>query len=148
MQKNLLVIGAGGHGRLIAGMAEQTGKYNDIFFLDDAGMKFSGNYRVIDQVANFKDYLSNSVFFVALGDNALRRKISQEILDAGGKLESFIHPRAVIDEDVVLGNGIAIIAGAVVNKGAVIGDCVIINTLNSVYNERGDVAYSHITSGA
>lgn len=148
MQKKLMIIGAGGHGRLIAGMAEKTNKFSEIVFLDDADIKFSGKYSVVDKVCNFEKYLSDHVFFVAFGDNALRRKVSEKILCAGGKIGTFVHPNAIVDDNVTIGTGVAIIAGAVINSGAVIGDGVILNTLSSVDHDSRVGSYSHIAVGA
>jgi len=146
--KRLVIIGAGGHGRLIAGMAEKQGTYQEILLLDDGAMTTSGQYSVVGKVKDFSAYLPDSDFFVAFGDNGLRRRVSEEVRAAGGRLMTFIHPSAIIDDDVTIGEGVAIIAGAVVNKGAVIGDGVILNTLSSVDHDSVVGAYSHIAVGA
>lgn len=148
MKKKLLIIGAGGHGRVIASIAKISKKYKSICFLDDADIEFSGGYPVIDKIVNFKKYISEYVFFVAIGTNEFRQEISQKLLDSGAQIVNCIHPSAIINDDVVIGKGVAVIAGAVINTGATIGDGVIINTQSSVDHDSHVGSYSHIAVGA
>lgn len=142
----LIIIGAGGHGRVIADIAYLNG-YRDIAFLDDADIETSGGFPVVGKVSDFEKY-SGSDFVVAFGDNMFRERITRNICEYGLKLITLIHPRAVLARDVVVGKGTVIMAGAVVNTGTIIGDGSIINTCSSVDHDCVIGAYSHIAVGA
>lgn len=68
MKDSLVIIGAGGHGRVCAEIAELNG-YHNIVFLDD-GLVDRGT--VFGTTAAIHDFLSKSDYFVAIGDNQLR----------------------------------------------------------------------------
>ena len=61
----LIIIGAGGHGRVIADIARLNG-YNDIRFLDDSDISVSGGYDVIGKVDEYGKYTDSSDFIVAI----------------------------------------------------------------------------------
>src|SRR5262249_16617804 len=70
--------------------------------------------------------------FVALGDNALRRKVAAQVTALGFELVNAISPKAVISPTVRLGRGIAVMAGAVINADTTVGNLAIVNTRASV----------------
>lgn len=148
MNNKLIIIGAGGHGRVLAKIAEMTMNYSKILFLDDADIKTSGEYQVIGKVGDFTKYLDSHDFFVAFGDNSLRKRVMESLLESGANIINLIHPSAVIDKNVNFGKGVAVIAGAVINCGTTIGNGVIINTASSVDHDCTIGDYVHIAIGA
>lgn len=144
--KKLVIIGAGGHGRVAADIARLIG-YSDIVFLDDADMKTTGEYSVVGCVADFEKY-ADCEFFVAFGDNELRERVAKRLSDSGAKTVTLIHPSAVLAENTVIGKGTVIMAGAVINTGTVIGENVIINTCSSVDHDCMIGDCTHIAIGA
>ena len=144
----LIIIGAGGHGRVIADIAEKTGLYQKICFLDDSGIKKSGGYDVIGNISDFSDYLNNSCFFVAIGNADLRQKIQSELEEKNAKIETIIHPSAIIGDRTEIGEGSVVMAGAVINTDVKIGKGVIINTSSSVDHDCIVGDYVHISVGA
>ena len=148
--KRLVIIGASGHGRVCAEIAELSNKYNEIIFLDDdVCLKKSGKYSVNGVSGDFYRYLNgDTVYFVAIGDSNHRKRIMNEIKNAGGVFAVLIHPGAIVSEGVECGNGSVIMPGAVVNTGTVIGEGVIINTSSSVDHDCVIGAWSHIAVGA
>ena len=139
--RKLIIIGAGGHGRVIADAASLCG-YEDIAFLDDAAANAVG------KVASFPQYIHEADFIVAIGNNAIRKRICEEIIAVGGQLASVIHPAATVAKGVTIGRGVAVMAGAVINVGAVIGDGVIVNTCSSIDHDCVIDGYVHVSVGA
>ncbi len=142
----LIIIGASGHGKVVADIAKLCG-YTEISFLDDnETISNCGGYNVVGKTNDFIDF--DCDFFVAIGNSLVREKIQQKLLDANKLVVSLIHPNSTIGENVKIGTGSVIMAGAVVNPSTIIGNGCIINTCASIDhdNEIGD--YVHISVGA
>lgn len=93
--------------------------------------------------------LQNSAYFVAVGDNRLRARITRRLLEAGCLPPvNVIHPRANLGFNIQLGQGVMIAAGATLNALAVIGDGVICNTASVIEHECVIGPYTHIAPGA
>lgn len=144
--KKLIIIGASGHGRVVADIAKKNG-YEDIAFLDDnMDLKKSGSYAVIGTCQDIKKY-HNADFFVAIG-NAEIREMIQKQAENYVHFITLIHPNAVIADNVVVGIGTVVMAGAVVNPGTTIGKGCIINTCSSVDHDCRIGDFVHISVGA
>ena len=72
----LVLIGASGHGKVCAEIAELN-DYDEILFLDDnRELETCGKHPVVGIVADYKEYISDdTVFFVSIGDAAVRQRI-------------------------------------------------------------------------
>lgn len=143
----LIIIGASGHGKVVADIARLSG-YTDIAFLDDApGLEVVSGYPVLGVVSTFFAYLQDD-FFVAIGNSDSRRRIQDEIASSGARLVTLIHPSAVVAKDVVIGEGTAVMAGAVINPSVRIGRGCIVNTSASVDHDCVIGDFAHISVGA
>lgn len=140
MNKDVIVIGASGHGKVIADIIRQSG---DIVcgFLDDDTSK-SG---VLAPVSECVKYKSKS-FVIAIGSNKDRRKIAEMYPEL--RYYTAIHPSAVVAPDAVIGEGTVVMAKAVVNSYAVIGRHCIINTAAVVEHDNIIGDYVHISPNA
>lgn len=142
--KKLIIIGASGHGRVIADIAKLCG-YSEIVFLDDdENIKFCGKYPVAGTSGRVGDIDGDVV--VAIGNLDIRQRISDGIDEK--RLVSLVHPDAVIADDVVLDEGTVVMAGVVVNPGTWIGKGCIINTASSVDHDCRLGDYVHVAVGA
>ncbi|WP_329739870.1 acetyltransferase [Enorma massiliensis] len=142
----LIIIGASGHGKVVADIAKLSG-YTDIAFLDDApGLKVVSGYPVLGAVSTFSAF-SQDDFFVAIGNSDIRRRIQDEISSSGARLVTLIHPSAVVAQDVVIGEGTAVMAGAVINPSVRIGRGCIVNTSSSVDHDCVVGDYVHVSVG-
>lgn len=142
--KRIVIIGAGGHGRVAADIAVKRG-YKEIFFLDDdETVKKCGRYPVIGKSEMIVE--TKGDVFAAIG-NPIVRKVMQENIGED-RLTILIHPDAVIGEDVAIEKGTIIMAGAVVNPGSRIGKGCIINTCASVDHDCRLGEYVHVAVGA
>ncbi len=146
--KQLCIIGGGGHGKVVADIAKLHGKYQKIFFLDDAEISKCGDYPVVGKVQEYSKYTAESEFIVAIGNNEIRKKISEKLLCANAKITSLIHPKSIVARDVKIQSGCVVMAGAVVNSGAIIGEGTILNTCCSVDHDNEIAEYCHISIGA
>ena len=142
--KKLIIIGAGGHGRVCAEAASLSG-YNEIAFLDDK--KVSG-LPVVGTTNNIDRFIGEYCFFVAIGNNSLRKKISKTVKERGGELTSIIHPFSSVSKSAEIGEGTVIMSGAVINSGAKIGRGVIVNTCSSADHDCKLKDFCHIGVGA
>lgn len=142
--KELVIVGASGHGKVVADIAMKCG-YTDIRFLDDdANIRNCGRYSVVGNSNRIKE-ISGDVI-VAIGNPGVRKKIQSSIEEE--RLAVLIHPDAVLAEDVLIGKGTVIMAGVVINPCSVIGRGCIINTCASVDHDCKLEDYVHVAVGA
>lgn len=140
MSEQVIIIGAGGHGKVIADIIKLSG--DTVFGVLDDNTSIPG---VMGEVSECTKYLDKS-FIIAIGNNAIREKIV--CLYPNLKYYTAIHPTAVIAGDVEIGEGTAIMAKAVVNSSAVIGNHCIVNTAAVVEHDNIIGNYVHISPGA
>lgn len=144
--KQLVIIGASGHGKVVADIARKNG-YENILFLDDnETLTDCGGYSVVGKTETFIQY--DCDFFVAIGNATIRQKIQQRLTCANKSVATLIHPSAVIGDNVQIGMGTVVMAGAVINPSTTIGDGCIINTCASVDHDNTIGDYVHISVGA
>ncbi len=148
--KKLLIIGAGGHGRVVADSAESTKKYQEIAFLDDcfSQRKKNHHWSIIGAVDTWSQYVDQVDFIIAFGNNVLRLNITRELLSAGILPVNIIHPSAIISPHVTFGHGNVVFANAVINIGAKLADACIINTAATVDHDCHIHSGVHISPGA
>lgn len=144
MNKELIIIGAGGHGLVVADIAKQNG-YQKIVFLDDNKEKVY-DYPIIGNSSEAVKY-RDSNFFVAIGNNSVRGHFVTALEEKDINVISLIHPSSIIAGDVVIGNGTVIMAGAIVNCKSKIGKGVILNTGCTVDHENIIGDYVHLSPG-
>ena len=122
MPERLVLIGYGGFGRTVEDIVRQTGRYQTLIILDDRAPGAAGD------LASFKNYVSpETEFFVAIGNNALRVDLCEQIEQAGGSLALIVHPTAYVSPTAKLGAGSIVMPQAVVNTNTVTGKSCIIN---------------------
>ena len=144
MSKSVVIIGASGHGKVIADIIVNSDD-KVLGFLDDAddvqGKKIIG-FPVLGKIADFDKY-RDCEFVIAIGKPYIRDKISNEL---PVKWYTAIHPTAVISSlDVEIGEGTVIMANAVVNPSARIGKHCIINTGAIVEHDNILEDYVHLS---
>ena len=142
MKNKIVIIGAGGQGRVCADIARLMG-YAEVLFLDDGDAA-----NVAGRINDYPRYLSDADFFVAIGNGAVRRRVQAMLEENGANIATLIHPTAVVARDVPVGRGTAVMAYAVVNPGASVGCGNIINTYASVDHDCVVGDYLHIAVGA
>lgn len=143
----LIIIGASGHGKVVADIAAHCG-YTDIYFLDDnQSMKECMGYPVIGTMETAIEY-PEAEFIVAIGNSKIRKKVQEKLNEANLQITSLIHPSAVVADHVEIGKGTVIMAGAIINPDSKIGVGVIVNTGASVDHDNIIGDYAHISVGS
>lgn len=144
--KALGIIGASGHGRVVADIAKKMGYQQIVFFDDNEAVDHCGAYPVVGVTQDILQYDCHT--FVAIGNPNVRSRVQEQLEQAGKKIPVLVHPNAVVAEDVQLGAGTVVVAGAVVNPGTKIGKGCIINTCSSVDHDCAVEDYVHVSVGA
>lgn len=146
---NLLILGAGGHGKVVCEIAQLMKKWDMICFLDDNkvgkevnGIKVIGSFKDIGQ---FKREFSHA--FVAIGDNVKRLEWLHYVEAMNFELPVLIHPSSIISKNVQIGKGTVIMPGCVINTNTTIGKGCIINTKASIDHDCEIEDGVHISPG-
>ena len=146
----LLIIGAGGHGAVVAEAAAEAGLWREILFLDDDRTTDSVlEFPIVgttDQLESLADETSDII--VAIGDNRQRLSLCGEIAESGFRLATIIHPKACISPSATLSSGTVVCARAVINARAKLGGGCILNTGATVDHDCIIEDGVHISPGA
>ena len=142
--QTLLIIGAGGHGRVVAEIAVACGyDMNSIEFLDDYAPTVLGKIEEMDIYAPRYDGV-----FVAIGNNELRQKLSAQLCQIEGvKFVTLIHPTAYISPSVIIGQGTVVEPKAVINTNSRIGKGCIISVGSIIDHDCEIGDFCHINAG-
>lgn len=128
--KRLAIMGASGHGKVVAETAELN-KWDEIVFFDDAWPNIiqngpwpvSGNFSILKDKKNEFDGI-----LVAIGNNVIRILKYQELIGIGAEISTLIHPDATVSKYADIGQGSVIFAKSVINAGTRLGLGCIVNT--------------------
>jgi len=126
----ILIVGAGAHGRVVLDILRDAGE-ESIRFADDnpqlVGQSVNGA-----PVVSFQEALEREPgsigFVVSVGKPALRLELCRRIRQRRHCLVNAIHPKAAVAPSAEMGTGNMISAQAVVNSNARLGDAVVVNT--------------------
>lgn len=147
MSEQVIVIGASGHGKVVADIVRKSGD-TLLGFLDDNETLPPAicGIPVLGKTAEYAKYPEAS-FVIAIGNAAVREKIARQL--DGVRWYTAIHPSAVISPlDVQIGVGSVVMANAVVNPSAHIGKHCILNTTAVVEHDNRIGDFAHISVGA
>ena len=148
----LVIIGAGGHGKVIADTASCTQRWSEIVFLDDRyaqGLTQASVWPVIGNSNAYRPLLqTDDAVLIGIGNNAIREKILNEMMSLQLYVPHLIHPSAYVSNTVQIGAGTVVFAQAAINVDAQIGQGCIINTSASVDHDCVLDDFCHISPGA
>lgn len=148
--KRLAILGASGHGKVLADMAELCG-WREVVFYDDAwpGRQLNGHWPVVGDSAALLAQLSGiEGVIVGIGNNQVRHDKQRQLASAGAPIVSLIHPHAVISRHSSVGVGSVVMAGVVVNIDSRVGIGAILNTGCSVDHDNLLGDFVHLSPGA
>lgn len=145
--KSVIIIGASGHGKVVADIIQKSGD-KIAGFLDD-NPKLSGNFagfQVFGTVDEYKKYKETVKFVIAIGNAEIRERIAKKLGDVFWY--TAIHPTATISEiDVAIGEGTVVMANVVINPGTKIGKHCIINSGAVVEHDNQIDDFVHVSVG-
>jgi acetyltransferase EpsM len=140
--RDLIIIGAGGHAKVIFDIATAQG-FNVLGFLDDNPK--STKLFELERLGEVKDCLkfcNDAEFVIAIGNNEIRKRISEEY---PLRYATLIHPSAVISPKATIGEGTVVMPVCVVNSPAKIGRHCIINTAAVVEHDNIIGDFTHLS---
>lgn len=141
--KNLLIIGAGGHGKVIKEIAEDIGAYEKIEFVDDNSSEAIGKFSDLKKLNEEFDSA-----FVSIGNIELRKKLIDFLKTIGYEIPVLIHPSAYVSKSCKIEFGTVIEPMAIVNSNSIIGEASIIS-VGSIVDHNAQVGcYCQIDAGA
>lgn len=142
MFNRLVIVGAGGHGKVVADIALRNG-YKNICFVDDNAVGECFGYPIIGTSVSI-EHLDNGKtdFVIAVGNNKIRKKIAE---NHNVNWVILIHPSAQVGTKVKIETGTVVMAGAVINACATIGQHCIINSCAVVEHDNILADYVHIS---
>jgi acetyltransferase EpsM len=142
--KRLVIVGAGEQGATVADILQRAG-ISPVAFVDEAlaGTTVLG-VRVLESI----DEVEHDAVIVAIGDNRVRRGMTERLAAAGERLATAIHPFSSIAPSATVGEGSMICAGAIVSPRATIGRGALLNTKSSVDHDCVVGDFVHIAPGA
>lgn len=146
----LALLGASGHGKVIADAALAAG-WDDVVFFDDRwpALTTNAHWRVVGDTGMLLERACPfDAAIVSIGNCRIRLDKQLKLQEAGIPIATVIHPRAWVSPYARLGAGTVIMAGAVVNVDAHIGDAGIVNTGASVDHDCVLAPGVHISPGA
>lgn len=135
----LAILGASGHGKVIADIALATRHFSQVVFFDDAwpAKTTNGQYSILGGLDELTAFATreNSKVFVAIGNNIVRLSKLKQLAESGLQIATISHPSASMSRSVNIGAGSVIMPGAVINADANIGEGVIINSLSVIEHD-------------
>jgi sugar O-acyltransferase (sialic acid O-acetyltransferase NeuD family) len=142
----LVIVGGrpDGHGKVAIETARETPGLVVEGFLDDAPKAANvAGAPCLGHAADWPRLAAQGVaFLVAIGDNAIRGRLANEIVAGGGQLTAIVHPRSVVAPSATVGDGTLVCAGAVVCAAARVGRNCIVN--HGVVIEHDSVLEDHV----
>jgi len=148
---SLLILGTGGHARVVASIALATKNYRIVGFLDPVRADRSERITGAPVVGTFKDLATwrkkETAVALAIGDNRERHKLFQIAHRLGFRLPALIHPSAFIEKGVQIGNASIIAARAILATQVMVGNAAIINTGTSIDHESTIANFVHVAPG-
>jgi len=148
--KQVVIIGAGGHAKVVAEVVMATRAYEIIGFVAQKSECDSVlNIPVIGDDSILSSLLQRGVecAVVAIGDNKLREKIAYNLMNIGFELPAIVHPEAFISPSAIVEKGAVIMPRAIIETLAYIGELAIINTGAIVEHDNIIGRAAHIGPG-
>lgn len=130
---DVVIIGAGGHGRVVLDILRAANLHRPIAFVDAdpslagtivAGVPVAGQANLLPKLRSQK--VKGAI--IAIGDNRARVRYARMASEQGFELINAIHPSAVVSPTAKIGHNIVIAAGAVIGTEADLSDSVLVNT--------------------
>jgi sugar O-acyltransferase (sialic acid O-acetyltransferase NeuD family) len=147
--KSIAILGASGHGKVAAEIAELCGFNKIVFFDDNKELYLLEDWKIKGDTSNLISELSEyDACFVAIGDNKIRVNKTELLLEKKANIVSLIHPSSTVSKYSTVDKGTIVMANAVINPFSIIGKSCIINTNSTIEHDCQIGNGSHISPNA
>ena len=151
MEEKVFVYGAGGHAKVVLNILDLM--YVEVAAVLDDREELDGHtllgHTILFAPEALPDMqwkgITNGV--VAIGNNRVRAQIAENLREMGFSLLTAVHPTAIIDPSVLIGEGTMVMAGVIINNSAIIGENVILNTGCTIDHDCRIGDHVHISPG-
>ncbi|WP_239745291.1 acetyltransferase [Mammaliicoccus sp. F-M27] len=144
--KPILLIGNGGHAKVIKDIIKQSEDYSFKGYLDDNINEFHEENNIIyDRLENISNYANDYHFIISIGNNEVRETIYKKVNIPIEKYSILIHPTSSIGSNVKIGYGSVVMANTVINADTSIGKHSIINTGAIVEHDNNISNFVHVS---
>jgi sugar O-acyltransferase (sialic acid O-acetyltransferase NeuD family) len=144
LENKVVIVGSGGHASVVEEIFERLG-FDEILIMDQS---LEGISLQVDLLFdNRKEFKDTHLFFVAIGNNKDREKVTKQLLKEGYRLTTAIHPSSIVATTVTIDIASCVMAGAVLNPHVHIGKGVIVNTSASIDHHSSIGSFTHICPG-
>ena len=149
---NVVIVGAGGHGRVVLEILRRAGTHTPIGFIDAdtsrAGTQLDG-LPILGPVNMLPKLRRQDVrgAIIAIGDNRVRATYAELVLQSSLELVNAIHPAAIVSPTVRMGVNIVIAAGSIVGTDVHLAESAIVNTGAIVDHECRIGQAVHVSPG-
>jgi sugar O-acyltransferase (sialic acid O-acetyltransferase NeuD family) len=131
----LILIGSGGHGRVSLEVAQSMGRKVAGFIDKTKTARTIVNGSPVlggDELLTDPHFLLSNDLFVAIGEQEVRRRYANMIMQNGGSLASLAHPSCIFSPSATIGSGTILMPGTIVNANTRIGKFCIVNTGSTI----------------
>ena len=138
----MLIIGAGGHGRVIEETAISCG-YEYVDFLDDGNPNAVGTFQDLERLSPAYDGV-----IVSIGNNKMRRELTDRLENIHARIVILIHPEAYIAPSAVIGKGTVVLPKAVVHSNVCLGKGCIVSIGALIEHDARIGDFVHLDTGS
>jgi acetyltransferase EpsM len=147
MDKKLVIIGNGGHSRVISDIVRDSGIYEILGYLDDNPERERiGPLTIASDLYNNRADLQ---FVIAIGNNAVRKRLVNDVLNLPKEAFAIlVHSKAIVSGSAIIKEGSVVMPGAIINANAKIGGHCIINTAAIIEHDCKVKDFVHVSPAA
>ncbi|MFJ7765329.1 acetyltransferase [Bacillus toyonensis] len=145
-----IIVGAGGHGRVILDILIAQNKAVAGFIDDNEEEDVLGVYPILgkkETIVELIETRKDIKFIIAIGDNEARKKIVQYIQDYNGQFGKAIHPSSIVSNNVKIGLGTVVMPNVIINNATNVGQHVILNTASTIDHDCNIQDFVHVSPG-
>ena len=148
MERDIVILGAGGHARVVADACLEAGRGLRGFLAREVASRPLPAPLLGDDELLSSPTLEDCEFLIGIGSEVLRAECGERVRACGHSLATVVHPRAIVARDVGLADGVVVFAGAVINSGAVLGPLAVVNTAATIDHDSTLAECAQVGPGA
>ena len=144
--RDIYILGAGGHGKVIAELAIACGYTLQGFIDIDTSKQPFGKPTIT--LESYLKIAKHATIALAIGNNHVREKLYKELKSLHLSIATLIHPSSIVSTTALIKEGTVILANALIHTDTIIQIGTIINSGAIIEHDNTIGAFSHISPGA